>query len=445
VRADLGNFADAKWFGAKGNATVNGTGGSDDTPAVQAGIDTLYSLYLGGQLFFSGQFKCAEPLNLDGKTNIQLTGPAGTGAGGNKPPPSQIIYTGVGARFIDARSSYAITLRDIGIRYTSAAFGGRLIDFSHDAALDAAYGLLERCYVGGYAASASPTATLVSLNLAIICCMVDSNFQHAAVGVKGGEGGYSNSHTVERCTFSNLTTSGVMNAIQMWTVKNCTFESGPRAYWDDQNVGAVTNCLTWKDNWHGDGVFVADTWFSYGTTVMRTLTVSGNYFDTTFTNVPGMKLSGACESGFIVANTFSGGSNSGIDFGGIAQFGILVVANYYNADPINIHASSNDLWIFANKLNGGFAKTIIRVAHPEEMQLGNAGGTGIMAALQGIGSLGSGTTTPEMKFGADALAAFDGVPSPKPVVSGSCAGNIAVQNLVAAFAALGLITNTTTP
>jgi hypothetical protein len=38
----------------------------------------------------------------------------------------------------------------------------------------------------------------------------------------------------------------------------------------------------------------------------------------------------------------------------------------------NISSASTDLWIVANKKDGGFAKTYMRVANPQDINLGNS-------------------------------------------------------------------------
>ena len=76
------------------------------------------------------------------------------------------------------------------------------------------------------------------------------------------------------------------------------------------------------------------------------------------------------EGAEIIANTFAGGSNSGIDFGGVAHYGVHISGNFWVADPVHIHADTNDLWIIANKRDGSFAKTYIRVADAQHIHLG---------------------------------------------------------------------------
>jgi hypothetical protein len=381
--AKVGGRLNVKDYGATGD------GVTDDTAAIQSAITAATALN-GAEIYFPpGDYKCASSLNLDSLRNITFVGATGNGAPYSPPPSSQLIYTGTGARFISARSAIGCTFRALSLRYSNALFTGKLIDFDHATATDACYNLIEHCLLSGYATTAIG-ATLVSLNNAIICAIVDCNFQYATVGINGCQVSYSNSHAIERCTFGNLNTSAIMNAGEKWTVQNCTFELGPRAYYDNQ-VGGLTRNLTWRDNWHGDGTLVgADTWFSYGTTSMLGLVIEGNTFNTQWTNTPGIKLTQGAAGVQITGNQFIGASNAGIDFGGVGHVGVFVAGNTWTANPINVSGNNDNFIVVGNFIESGTTDSYFRMSSMQDFHVGshNLGGV-----AQGIYQFNAPATT----------------------------------------------------
>jgi hypothetical protein len=439
-------FPNAHQFGAEGDASATGSSGTNDTAAIQAGIDYL-SARGGGQLYFpTGHYKCAASLDLGGLHNIALAGPAGSGPGYSMPPAAQIIFTGTGSgRFIDARSGQGITLRDLGIRYTSSSFTGTLVDFSHLTATDASFCLVERCLLWGI--NVHSAWRLISLDAAILCSVIDCHLAWAQVGVGGRSlPGYSNAHNITRCTFANLTTAAIMNAGEGWAVVSCWFEGTdggtggmPRAYFDDQPAGEITWGLSWIGNWHGDGVNVTDAWFANGDTVMRGLNICGGQFNMNFATGKAIKLTASVEGGMI-----SGLASGGVDLCSVTHRGLAITGNYLNTDVENISAACLELWIFAN---WGISNpvTMFRVHSPGEMTLGNAGSSGIFATLDGVEKIRHDVPNgDELSLGYAALGFFGATPGAKPGVGGSCGGNAALQSLIAHLATLGLITDSTT-
>lgn len=372
-------------FGAQCDTSKLGVGGTDDTAAVQLAIDYVAALG-GGEILVPGHTKCAGSLSLASLSNIVIRGPSGSGAGYNAPPPAQLIYTGAGSSpFISAPHSLAIELREIGVRYTSASFTGDLIAFTNlTVASDAAYCLVERCLVGGIGVATA--RSLISLEGAILCSVVDNHLQWGVVGVRGrkevavGNVLYSNAHYIGRNTFDNLTTSALLNAGEGWTVIGNWFEgtnggSGgmPRAYYDNISAAsaASTSAMTWAGNWCGDAVAVTDAWFRNGFTRMRGLSISGGLFDTAGSSVPGVKLSADCQGVSISGTTMSGA----IDLGSIAHVGVTITGNFLGAAVAN-HASVQNLVSLGNQVNGGSVQDRMRLGDVREFGYGaGAGGT----------------------------------------------------------------------
>jgi hypothetical protein len=446
VRAGLGNFADTKWFDVKGNSSPAGIGGANDSPAINTAIVTMHDLFGGGELFFSGHHRCAEPLDLDHRNNIQLTGAGGgTGTGYSAPPPTQLIFTGTGSgSFLSAQSSSAIRYYNMGIRYTSGAFTGRLIDFTHSVSLvDAAYMKLDRCLIGGIGVA---SAVLVDLAGAIAGRFVDCSMLWGTVGFSGrvAVGGgvtYSNSHTFENITSSNLTLGAYRNPGDSWLIINPTIEGTdggtggmPRFLFDDlPNFPALTNGLTIICPWAGDGVNVPDAWITNGFTEWRDFKIIGGTLDTGFSgNTPGIKFT-AKTYGTEISTSMTGA----LDLGNVDHDGMVLLGGFNAAGVINLSAGSNDLWCFGNVKDGGLAETIIRVSKPQEMALGNAGNSGVYADVTGIASISRNVGGDEIKLGIGTIGVLGAVPSARQaVITGDLAST---QAALVAFGFINLI------
>lgn len=370
----------AMWFGAKADAGPAAATGTDDTAAIQAAIDAAIAAG-GGEVLIPAHSKCAGTLNLDNAHNVKLIGRSGSGGGYSVPPPAQLIYTGDGAApFISAAHTNGIEIRDLGIRYTSASFTGDLIALTNTTGgADAAYGLVERCLVGGIGVHSARSC--VSLEGAILCSLVDNHLQWATAGIRGAKSGglYSNAHVITRNTFDNLTLAAIINPAQGWSIVGNFFEgtdggSGGMPYAITSDLPAVgfgCGSLHYAGNWHGDATHVTDAWINFGNMPVSGANFAGNYFNTLGpTTIAAMKFPSKIEGASITGNTM----NSYIDFAGIDHFGVSVTGNYYNSEIANLSFNSSDILIFGNKINSAFAQTIIRVTEPTEFSLGRAGG-----------------------------------------------------------------------
>lgn len=363
-------YYNVKWWGAKGDSTYLGAG-TDDAAAINAALAYLdrrvASDQRGGVLFFPrGHYRCASGLDIKAMAHITLLGQGGNSAGNTAPPPTQIVFTGTGDRFIDARSTFGFTLSRIGIRYTNVLFTGSLIDFSHNPAfaLDTHYALIERCLIAGE--NVASAARLIDLHEAILCSIVDNRIAWGVVGIGGRKApdiDYSNSHYIARNTFDNLTVSAMTNAGEGWSVITNWFEgtdggSGgmPRAYWDDLPAGQITSGLSWIGNWHGDATNVADAWFCNGNTAIWGLVISGGLWGTFIPNQC-VKLTAQC-AGIVIEGT---SMQYGPSLGNFDHDGIVIKGNsFFSGDVTGVSAGARNIDISANFVNGGAAKSWLR-------------------------------------------------------------------------------------
>ena len=372
-----------KSYGAACDAAPDGSSGTDDTAAVQATIDAAAAAG-GGTILVPGHTKCAGQINLDNKHNIVLQGLSGSGAGYSLPPPTQLIYTGQGSSaFISAAHSNGIAFRDLGIRYTSASFSGDLValtNLTSPNTPDAAFGLVERCLIGGI--NVHSARTCISLEGAILCSIVDNHLQWAASGIRGskhistGNNLYSNGHYLGRNTFDNLTVGAIVNPANNWTIVSNWFEGTdggtggmPYAICSDLPAeGCGCGSLAYIGNWHGDATNVHDAWINFGNMPGNGLHIAGNsFFTLNPASIPAMRFPTTIQGASITGNYVS----SYIDLVGADHYGLSISGNFYTNEVANISSASTDLWIVANKKDGGFAKTYMRVANPQDINLGS--------------------------------------------------------------------------
>lgn len=377
---------DVRWFGARCNTSKYGVGGTDDTAAVQAGINYLHAQG-GGTLFIPGHTKCAGTLNLDSKNNITLLGPSCGITGYGAPPPGQLIYTGGGAApFISAAHSNSVKIQSLGVRHTSATFTGDLIAFTNlTGGADAAYAKVYDCLIGGmYGAGGAFVASsrsLISLEGAILAIVKDSHLSFGTVGIRGrkeiavGNVLYSNAHLFQGVTFDNLSVSALLNAGQGWSVETCWFEGTngggggmPRAYWDDLSLEsyAVTDGLSFINCWAGDDVGVTDAWISNNHTSLRGLNITGGSWLSEWSGKPFLKLPTPCESMSVTGLIGPGG----IDLCNQAHAGVHIMGNRFGGNVQNISVNCRNVWITGNKVFGAWGSSTIRVEEYTDFQVG---------------------------------------------------------------------------
>lgn len=232
------SYVNVKWFGAKGDNST------DDYNAINAALGFLAAQRTegdhtrwGGELHFpGGTFLCGSPINVRATLGLTISGENNVaGSGSSNFNSSTLVYTGTGSaapdptflasnvvrpdsRFIDARSTIGLTLRNMTIGYNNTGFEGNLVDLSHSpdgitAGADSSYFVAEGCNFtgvgpGGFAAPPNTAYCCISLWLAILCTVKNCHFGYAGAAIRGDDGaGYSNAHTVENCYFDNINTN----------------------------------------------------------------------------------------------------------------------------------------------------------------------------------------------------------------------------------------------
>lgn len=241
---------------------ADGTGVADSTAAFKSAIAALPAT--GGGIFAPRRYKLSEGLSAEGKRAVKVFGVAGLSAGAE--PASLLKFTQAGSSpLINARSTGGFVWEDLGILYTSGSFTGPIFDFSHgESGFDAAFGNIERSLIGGQEVR---TALCVDLDKAIDTNIRGCNFTNYDIAVRGQKekGRYSNSITLDGCTFGGGTTVPLKNAGEAWRVVGCTFEnlhSGhAAAYLSDSEVLAAG--LTFDTCWFGDATEAEGTWITF--------------------------------------------------------------------------------------------------------------------------------------------------------------------------------------
>ena len=274
----------------------------------------------------------AGTINLNAKAQITIKGQAG-GAGPISSSP--LLYTGAGARFIDARDSAAITLQDLNIYYNNAAFAGILIDTGGNtsAVAPSTFGSVSSFFKLKSSAIGSITtnlATLLNLNQAIEATVEDNVFQGGAPAILGSNiltSGIANSTVVDikRNQFTgHSTTTGAINQCgESWAIENNAFENDAAgkltSFVNDANK--LCNGFSIKNNWFGDqtvsggaaitlsanGAEISGNTITAQTTDIA-LVGGGGY------NIRSNDFRGATTNGITCASSPTGGSVSGNNF-----------------------------------------------------------------------------------------------------------------------------------
>lgn len=254
-------FTSVLSYGAKGD------GSTDDTAAIQAAIDSLPSG--GGTILFPAlgdstraTYICAGGLTLRGKGNVTfegLGGQAGAGAG------AMLKYTASGTTpLINGQNSFAFTLQNLFVYYTSTSFTGIFIDLRNVSGLDTSYVTIRDCYIGGTSLGpAQNAASLLNLDKCNVSQIERVSFAYGVVGITGQatSASYSNSNFIYGCSFHTLSTAAIYNPGEAWSISHCTFEDTvANGLAHDPTV--LCQGLTIAGCWTGDAI--GGTQFSIG-------------------------------------------------------------------------------------------------------------------------------------------------------------------------------------
>lgn len=236
---------DVRNFGVIGNGIV------DDSDALQAAIDAL-STTNGGIVYIPQGMTilCTKPIRII-HSGARLIGASSAGAEANV---STLIYSGTGARFIDARDTAGFVIENIRVQYSSSSFAGNLIDLSSAIGNVSAYPIIRECILEPNT-SRTGTATLINL-AATVDALVEKNFfRHGLPCIVGQAiAGQNVRTTIRNNTFSLSDSYCIVEGGESWVVEGNSFE--PRTTGIGQAfVNTVSKpCIgmTWFGNWFGD-------------------------------------------------------------------------------------------------------------------------------------------------------------------------------------------------
>lgn len=306
-----GGVFDVGAFGAVGDGTT------DDTAAIQAAINAAAAVYGGVvRLEANKTYHCASQLVLDKLTGVTIEGQS-----------AALTYSGTTDPFLSMRSTSFCTLRRLQVLYTNTAFTGSLVKTGHNPTFDSAYLLFESCWFGN-SGSATGGYAGIFFDLAIVCTVRDCRFFGLTLGIQGTVStDYSNSITIETCTFTGLSTTGIYNAGDRWLIQGCTFEplasGAPGAY--NMAGGGLCYGLTFLGNWFGDAT-ASGTWINNVTA--DGFTAIGNHFGAIAggSTYVAMRFVGS-QGVAIMGNRFE---SAALDFPTSTTHGLTVVGNDFN-------------------------------------------------------------------------------------------------------------------
>lgn len=218
VRQDHVHPSETQWVNVLAFGAV-GDGVTDDTTAIQNAINSLNQNSaagpVGGTVYFPPGYTFLHTgLSLGSTCNITLKGGGRKTLGEGAVPPSQLVYSGSGARAIDMRSALHCGIDGLGVLVNNAAFTGDIIDCSHNTSAADATIHVSHSYIGATTAAIGcrgPRAC-VNLSQAIFCTFDKVYFRFALRGTwSDPTGGYSDGHSFRDCSYDNLAISGHSN------------------------------------------------------------------------------------------------------------------------------------------------------------------------------------------------------------------------------------------
>jgi hypothetical protein len=209
---------DVKAFGAVGDNVA------DDTAAIQAAIDAVptsgFPSSSGGIIVFPRGIYRFTQLDLDGKVNLTLQGSGGR-VGGTQLRSS---YAGSGA-ILSCHSVNSLRIEGMGVIAENTAFTGVVIDCDGTAIAPTNFVNLSEVYIF-QTADAAATSIGVSLEYVLSSEVSRCYLAGCKAGILGRRSGasFSNSITVNDCTFAGQAVASILNPYDVWRVRDCTFE-----------------------------------------------------------------------------------------------------------------------------------------------------------------------------------------------------------------------------
>jgi hypothetical protein len=238
-------------------------GSVDNTTAINNAIAALPSS--GGIVRFPRDGICAASgtITISSKPNVKFVGSGSVGANSGPTSPSQLQYTGTGARFIDARDSFGFGIEGMVINYSSPSFTGFLVDLGSAIGNVSAFSRIRNNAIGT-SSGRTGTATLININASVDAAIEYNYFFHGFPAIQGQTTFSLNTVTkIHKNTFTfNDAATAIQDCGEAWEVTGNSFEPTTGglagAFANSSSVFCVGG--VWNDNWFGDATSAGGAW-----------------------------------------------------------------------------------------------------------------------------------------------------------------------------------------
>lgn len=297
------------WWGAVGDNSTDNTAAIVATIVAGAKQRTIK--------FSHGKYLCSSAISsLVSSIGLTLEGAAPCKADRLMDSASELIYTGTAAIFLDVKSSFGLTIKNLSIRVSNASFTGDVIS-TDDGGVT--FGLtVQDCLIGGLDTTGDNARSGLELGGVVEAKIHNCGFYFSDYGILGTRASgtnFSNGVHISRCRFVLLNDYGIGNPYQSWTIDGqCTFE--PVQFNTGTNTGVAAGIIcgvlgglnaqsvTISNNNFYDASNVGGIWIDW---IGNNLVVEGNYFALGST-ATGVRLTGS-GFGFRVGGNYVSGSS----------------------------------------------------------------------------------------------------------------------------------------
>lgn len=314
-------------------ALCNGV--ADDALPLQAALNALPS--------FGGNIRTPQGSTCMFSTTLTIPVPSVTLEGDTvknekNALPSTWVYTGTGARAIDARDSFALNILGMKIVYSSvSSFTGSLIDLSATipGTTISGYPVIKDSYLGP-STNRTGTATLINISQGVDVTVAHNYISHGAPAIQGATVLGQNVRTnILNNTIVLNDTMAISGCGEAWRVEGNSFEPAANGTARAFSTTSLLPCnaMVWANNWFGDVTAIGGTW------------VSG-WFN-------GLEFIGNRMAGDII-----GPSSNGLSLN--TSTGVHIAGNNFDAlaNAINCTTAVAGLDITGNRFGGSFGSTV---------------------------------------------------------------------------------------
>jgi hypothetical protein len=335
--------------GAKGDGTT-----ADDT-AIANAITALPSR--GGTVKFpSGNYICAGTcINLLNRYGVSFEGAGSSNGSVSSNGPTTLTFTGATGSLVHLDGTEAVSFNNINFSYTSASYGGSLIDLKKaSGGVVTAFTTIKNFRAGGVSSSVKGAYLFdvgKTLNTYFDHGFVN-NANAAFIGARTADGTtYSNGIYINNIWFDPYISVPIVAGGSGWEVRNCLFEP-PRS--DGQAIGIYiqprgVDGFTIANNQFDDAQNTG-TWLNFSSNFgfgspgpVTGLSVTGNFFQNALQTIN----LGAANGVSITGNTFiQTGSQPFVTQSGAAH--LLIHGNKYSGTNAVINATPSGSLVETN-------------------------------------------------------------------------------------------------